>query len=963
MSVSGGRVKELFLAALDRDAAERRAFLADACAGDQALLENVESLLTAHDEIEDNDGATAAPASDKPFASGDVFAGRYRMVARLGQGGMGDVWRADDLILDMPVALKLLHAAGPVGRALLLNEVRLARRVTHPSVCRVFDVGEERGQIFLSMELVEGEDLSALLQHTGRLPSDRVAEIGRQLCDALAAAHAQGILHRDLKPANILIDTNGGVHVTDFGIAAKQGASGPKTGVGTPGYMAPEQLASGAPVSERTDIYAMGLVLYQLLVGRHPVDQTGRQQPRPSTLVSAVDPAVEHAIMQALSPNPADRPASALEMKRLLTGASDKETPPRRLWWFVAAGVAAVLAIVAVLRFTVPTKPRALTEQDTILLTDFVNTTGEPVFDGALKVALAVALEQSPFLKVFPDDRMRDALRMMNRPPDERITRSVGRELAQRERLKALVAGSIASLGRNYVIAIEAIASASGDVMAREQVEVTEKEQVLSSLGHAAARLRQRLGESLASVQKFDVPLPRATTSSLEALHSYALALDQDRLVARAGAIPHLKRAIELDPEFALAQALLSGVYANSNQSVLAPEFARRAFELRDRVSERERFFITWRYYHDATQDWDRMLELARTWTATYPREPFAFNSLAAVHKTFGQYEQAIEPLRYAMQLDSSFDAPVENLAFVLLMLNRFDEAKDTIRRAAALRPDLLSLRRFGYLIAWIEGDVAAMARELAAAQQLPDATAAADLEPRTMAFAGRLRAAHDAFRRAVAAATHAELVEPAALWSAIDGEAHALTGQCADARRDAAAALELSRDNFTLERANRTYAICGARAEAGKLATELTERFPQATLTHRVQLPVAAAALALDAGEPLQALRLLEPVRAYDRARGAEFWPEYIRAQAYLMAKKPVEARREFDAILARRGEASDSLLFPLARLGVARAAALARDTAAARDAYDGFLLMWRDADGDLPPIREARAERARLP
>jgi len=965
MSASGGRVKELFLAALNRDAAERRAFLTAACGGDQALLENVESLLTAHDAVErDEADAAAGSASVEPFAPGDVFAGRYRMVARLGQGGMGDVWRADDLILDMPVALKLLHTTGPAGRALLLNEVRLARRVTHPSVCRVFDVGEERGQIFLSMELVEGEDLSALLHHSGRLPSDKVADIGRQLCDALAAAHAQGILHRDLKPANILIDANGAVHVTDFGIAVKQGASAPKTGVGTPGYMAPEQLASGAPVSERTDIYALGLVLYELLVGRHPIDQAGRRQPvpRPSTLVSAVDPAVERAVMHALSPNPDDRPSSALEMRGLLTGTSGTQAVPRRRWWIIAAGVAAVLMIAATLSFLVPARSRALTEQDTILLTDFANTTGEPVFDGALKVALAVALEQSPFLKVFPEDRTRDALRLMNRPLDERITRPVGREIAQRERLKALVAGSIASLGRNYVIAIEAIASASGDVMAREQVEVTQKEQVLSSLGQAAARLRERLGESLASVQKFDVPLPRATTSSLDALHSYALALDQDRLVARAGAIPHLKRAIELDPEFALAQALLSGVYANSNQSVLAPEFARRAFELRDRVSERERFFISWRYYHDATQNWDRMLELARTWTATYPREPFAFNSLAAVYKAFGQYEQAIEPLRHAMQLDSSFDAPVENLAYTLMMLNRFDESKETLRRAVAMRPDLVSLRRFGYLIAWIEGDAPAMARELAAARQLPEATTVADLEPRTMAFAGRLRSAHDAFRRAVAAATQAELVEPAAQWSAIDGEAHALTGQCEDARRDAAAALELSRDNFTLERAHRTFAICGARAQTEALATELTERFPEATLTHRVHVPVAAAALALDAREPLRALTLLEPVRAYDRARGAEFWPEYIRAQAYLMAKKPVDARREFDAILARRGEAPDSLLFPLSRLGVARAASLAHDTDTARDAYDAFLALWRDADGDLTPLREARAERARL-
>lgn len=956
------RAKEVFLAALTRAAVERDDFVAAACGGDEALRQDVESLLAAHDEAE---RAASAPMSEADsFAPGDTFAGRYRMVTRLGQGGMGDVWRADDLVLGMPVALKLMHANGPGGRALLLNEVRLARRVTHPAVCRVFDIGEEHGQVFFSMELVEGEDLAALLHRVGRLPSEKVADIGRQLCDALAAAHAQGILHRDLKPANILIDANGLVRITDFGIAVTRDTGGPKTGVGTPGYMAPEQLVSGAPVSERTDIYALGRVLYELLVGRQTFDRAGNRAalPRPSTLVTGVDLTIERAVMQALSPDPRDRPASAAEMAGLLTARS-ATSRSRYLWWLVGGSVAALLVIVALVApWLAPGAGRTLTEQDTILLTDFSNTTGEPVFDGALKVALAVALEQSPFLKVFPDDRVHDTLQLMNRSADERITRSVGREIAQRERLKGLVTGSIASLGRNYVVAIEAINSETGDVMAREQVEVTQKEQVLSSLGGAAARLREKLGESLASIQRFDVPLPRATTSSLDALHSYALALDQDRLVARAGAIPHLKRAIEIDPEFALAQALLSGVYANSNRSTLAPEFARRAFELRDRVSERERFFIAWRYYHDATQNWDQMLDLARTWTATYPRETFAFNSLAAVFNAFGQHEQAIAPLQQAIQLDPSFAVPVENLAVTYLALNRYGEAKNAVRRATVLRPDLLSLRRLAYLIAWIEGDKTAMARELDAARRLPNAIGAGDWEPRKMAFEGRLRTAHERFRRAVDAAAQAELTEGAAQWSAADAEAHSLVGHCEDARKDADAALALSRDNVTLERANRTLARCGMRADVVKLSAELSDRFPDATLTRRLQLPVAAAALAIDAREPSRALALLEPVRAYDYARGADFWPAYLRGEAYLMEKKAAEARQEFEAILNHRGESPESLLFPLAQLGAARAASLTGDSDSAKKAYDAFLAQWRDADPNLKPLQEARAERAQL-
>ncbi len=899
------------------------------------------------------------------FAAGEVFAGRYRMVAHLGQGGMGDVWSADDLVLGIPVALKLMRSTTPTGRALLLNEVRLARQITHPAVCRVFDIGEVDDQVFLSMELVQGEDLAAFVHRVGRLPSEKVAEIGRQLCDALAAAHRQGILHRDLKPANVLIDETGAVRITDFGIAVTRGAAGHNTGIGTPGYMAPEQLLSGGSVSERTDLYALGLVLYELLVGRRTFSHAAsvHHLPPPSTIVDGVDPRLERVVMQALSPDPADRPSSAADMAAELAVNPATGAASTGRFWMIAAAIASVVAIVAVVSpFLARSGGDTLTEQDTIVLADFMNTTGEPVFDGALKVALAVALEQSPFIKIFPDDRVREALRLMNRPIDQPLDRSVAREVAQREQLKALLAGSIASLGRNYVIAIEAVNAQSGDVMAREQVEVTEKEQVLASLGRAAARLRQKLGESLASIRRFDVPLPRATTSSLEALHSYALALDQGRLVARAGAVPHLKRAIELDPDFALAHALLSGFYANSGRSTLAPEYSRRAFELRDRVSERERFFISWRYYHDATLDWDKAFELARTWTATYPREAFAFNSLGASHNALGQFEQAIQALETASRLDPSFVAPLESLGPTFIALNRRADVREIVRRVDSLQPDLLSIRRFAYLVAFMEEDAPTMARELDSARRLPDGVAASDWEARTAAFAGRVQIAHDRFRRAVEAATLAQLGETAAQWSASESEMHAAVGQCADTRRETAAALALSRDNTTLERSGRALALCGAREDATKLSDELALRFPAATLTERIQQPVIAAALAIHGGDPARGLALLEPVAPYDHARSADFWPAYLRGLAYLAAGSGAEAGRQFEAILNHRGEAPDSILFPLSHLGAARAAALTGDSAKARHAYVTFLALWRDADPNLAPVQAARAELARL-
>jgi eukaryotic-like serine/threonine-protein kinase len=948
------RAKALFLAALSRPATERAAFVLMACGDDAELRLDVESLLASHDEEDE-------PAAG--FASGEVFAGRYRMVTRLGYGGMGDVWRADDLVLGIPVALKLVHSTGAAARRLLLNEVRLARQITHPSVCRVFDIGEEQGQVFLSMELVRGEDLAALIHRVGRLPSEKVADIARQLCDALAAAHAQGILHRDLKPANVLIDDNGAVRITDFGIAVTRDENGRKTGVGTPGYMAPEQLTSGASISPKTDIYALGLLLYELLVGPRAIDRRAGHLPPPSTIVPGVDAHLERVIMQALQPDPRDRPESAAAMAaRLAIAPANAEGSRRELWLIAAVAAAAAAILIVVSVFGVRGNAGRLTEQDTILLADFVNSTGEPVFDGALKVALAVAMEQSPFIKVFPDERVRETLRLMNRSPDERITRPVGREIAQRERLKALLTGSIAGLGRNYVVALEAINAETGDVMAREQVEVTEKEQVLAALGRAAARLREKLGESLASITKFDVPLPRATTSSLEALHAYALALDRDRLVARAGAVPHLKRAIDLDPDFALAQALLSGVYSNSRRSTLAPEFSRKAFELRDRVSERERFFISWRYYHDATQDWDKAIELARAWTATYPREAFAFNSLGVAFSAFGQHAEAVEPLRTAARLDPTFVAPLENLATAFMALGRFDQVKAVVREAAGHRPDLVSLRRFAYLVAFVEGDAAAMARELEAARRLPDALSTSAWDARVAAFAGRVQSAHQHFRRAIALATQSDLVETAAEWSAMDAEMHALVSQCAETRREVVDALALSRDNLTLERSARALSMCGADREASRLAGELADRFPDATLTRRLQLPLSDAARAIRAGDAAGGLAELEPARSYDQARGAEFWPAYLRGQAYLALNDGREAAAQFETIVNHRGEAPDSPLYPLAHLGLGRAARLTGDLAKARKAYEDFLAYWQGGDPDLRPWQDARREYDRL-
>jgi tetratricopeptide (TPR) repeat protein/predicted Ser/Thr protein kinase len=977
------RAKDVFLGALERPADERGTYVAAACGTDVALLREVESLLKFHEETgstnvsDTTTGHPDTPARERPpdvFNSGDVFAGRYRMVTRLGRGGMGDVWRADDLVLETPVALKLIKSTGPASRAQLLNEVRLARQVTHPAVCRVFDVGEDSGIVFFSMELVNGEDLATLLRRVGRLTTERVLEIARQLCAGLAAAHAQGVLHRDLKPANILIDNHGRAIITDFGIAILAEEGQQRTLIGTPGYMAPEQLTPGARLTECTDIYALGLILYELVVGHHPFNNRlsrTAEPPTPSSRVTGVDPRLERAVLQALKVNPKDRPQSAAAMVESLADTDAMAlvpvmaAGPRRHPWAAIAGIAAVIAaLVVAISFWIfrSDAGNKLSEQDTIVLADFANTTGDPVFDGALKVALSVALEQSPFLKVFPDDRMRETLRLMGKPPDTAITRSVAREIAQREQVKALLAGSIAGLGRNFVVALEAVNAATGDVMAREQVEAGSKEEVLGALGGAAARLRSKLGESLASIQKFDAPLARATTSSLDALHAYSLALDNGSVNPRLEAIPHLRRAIELDPNFALAMALLATVYSNNGQTTTAPEFAKRAYDLRDRVSERERYFIAYRYYRDATQNVSDALELSRSWTATYPREAFAFNSLGQSLLRFGQYEQSLAPLREAIRLDPKLEPAYSNLTSSFMALERYDEAAAVLQEASAAKVTSFPIRRMSFLLAFVRGDEATMARMLAATVGVGQTNSAYGWQAHALAQKGKLSEAHDQFQLGMHAARQAGFNEVAGQLLIEDAEVHALADSCGYVRPEVTEALELTRDNYTLERGSRALILCGHFAEAEQMLRDLRARYPNATLTMRVSIPIAEAAEALERNDPRRTLALLESVQPYDRSSRAGFWPEYLRGEAYLRLKEGDDAAAQFNSILKHRGEEPMSSVYPLAYLGLARAQVLAGDTANARQAYQAFIDWWGSVDEGLVPLAQARQELARL-
>ena len=994
-------VSRIHGAALELPDADRLAYVRRECAGDEALQREVESLLAWNADVAPLIAALAgeavalpvptasttlgleAPihqavgrgAGDQRLTAGTVLAGRFRIVAAIGRGGMGEVYRADDLELGQTVALKFLTVfpGDATARDRLRAEVRVARQIAHPNVCRVYDIGESDGRLYLTMEYVAGEDLAALLRRVGRLGSERTIEIGRKVAAGLAAAHARGIVHRDLKPHNIMVDDEGEIRIMDFGIAiVASELRASDTVRGTPAYMAPEQLA-GRDVSAQSDIYALGLVLYELCTGKRPVDASDRQEllrvrqsapvVKPSALVPDLAPSLERVILRCLDPDQRRRPASAESVARELSGEPQVTTRWRSAALTGAVLIVVGLAAVAYVRpsWLAPRSAAALTNRDALVVADFENQTGEPLFDGALKVALAVALEQSPFLSIYPEARARDTLRLMERPPDERITRSIAREIAQREQLKALLAGSITRLGGNYAVAVEAIDAVTGDVLAREQVEAAGKEQVLASLSTVASRLREKLGESLASIQRFDVPLPRATTASLDALHAYALALEQGREVPRLETIPHLKRAIELDPTFALAYAQLSSVYANNGQRALAPPFSRQAFELRDRVSERERFYISWRYYSDADRSWDEALELARTWTESYPQEAFAFNSLGLASFRLGQSEQAVAAVGEARRLDPGLSVVYGNLAMVLMALDRRDEAQTVLKVATDRQISFGNVRPTLFALAFLDGDDAAMERMV---REVGDAEADSVLNgpARVLAYRGRVRLAHEQFGRGIRSAEQRGLHQTAATLTLQSAEVDAIAGECRDVSGSVAAGLALTRGYEELVRASRTLALCGAARGATDLLNELSEQFPEAYLLKRVHRPVIEALIALRRGEAARANALLDPVRPLDDAPEGERWPAYLRGLACAQAKDWPAATSEFQRLVDHRGLNPMSALHPLARLGLARALAAAGRASEARAAYERLFDIWKEADPDLAVVRDARAEHARL-
>lgn len=922
------QIEDLYHAARTSTGNERAALLAHA---DPDLRRHVESLLA------DRDGRLLdRPALENASEPGDsavtVFTaetqfGPYRLESKIGEGGMGEVFRAVDTRLGRAVAVKTTQARFSTR---FEREARAISSLNHPHICTLYDVGPN----YLVMELVEGETLAARLKR-GALPLKTSLLYASQIVSALVEAHGKGIIHRDLKPGNIMI-AKSGIKVLDFGLA-KSGDDETVTAshmvMGTPAYMSPEQ-REAKPADFRSDIYSFGCILYEMLTGVRASVQRKRVSPG----------MVEQIVDRCLQPDPDRRWQSAAELERALTG-------PVVPWKAIAAAaLAGLVFVVAGYLHVHPTLK--LTDKDTIVLADFVNNTGDPIFDGTLRQGLAIQLEQSPFLKIMDDDQAQHALRLMSLPPGARVTNQVAHDLCVRAGAAATIDGVIGSLGKNYVISLQAVACHDGATLAREQAQAEDKEHVLSALGTAAATMREKLGESHGSIQKLNRPLEEATTSSLEALQNYTDGLARLDVGQGLAAIPFYERATQIDPNFGDAYYRLAVAYEQAGDTARSAEYARRAFALVDRVSEFERDEITAHYYR-FTGEADKEIDGWQLAVRNYPREWTFHNQLSVAYIDLGRYEEGLKEGLEAGRLQPDTDAPYRRQLDAAICLERLSELKrlaEQVRRKGIDGPRIH--QRF-LEAAYVAEDQAEILKELQWFTGKPEEYLSLGLQAAYLNVHGQRRESHRLYQRAVEMAQRRGLQGVAAEFEEADARADALAGNCKTARG--------------LGRPASALALCGDEPQAEKLAAETSKQLPKGTIWNEVQHPVIQAAAALYRDQPAKSVELLASASAYEHSY---LEPAYLRGLAYLRLKKGAEAAAEFHKIADHKGESWGAtwihpnwgLFYSLSYLGMARGDAMAGDSEKAKKAFQDFLELWNDADADNPILRQAKLEYAKL-
>jgi DNA-binding winged helix-turn-helix (wHTH) protein/tetratricopeptide (TPR) repeat protein len=639
--------------------------------------------------------------------------------------------------------------------------------------------------------------------------------------------------------------------------------------------------------------------------------------------------------------------------------------------WKVNVAVLVVVAALAAGSYFYFRRAPKLTDKDTIVLADFTNTTGDSAFDGALRQGLSAQLEQSPFLSVVSDQQLQQTVQMMSQPADAKLTPEIAREVCQRTGGAAVLEGSIAQIGTQYLLALKAINCVSGETLASTEAQANDKNRVLDALGKTAADIRNKLGESLSTVQKFDTPLEQATTPSLEALKAFSSGRKVQFATSSAAAIPFFKRAIELDPNFALAQAWLGRVYGDIGEFRTSADYTRKAYELRDRASEREKYFISAHFHIAVTGNLEMAEQSCKLCIQAYPRAEMPHDFLAGIIYQFeGQYEKAAEESKEAVRLSPDNPIAYSTLLFNYIALNRIDEAKSTYADAMRHTLNQAFYCPALYEIAFLQNDAAGMAEQVAWSAGKPgveDGLLA--LEADTAGYSGRLREAREFSRQAVDAAERAQEKEAAATYSAVAGLREALFGNANEARRKATLALNHSPGRDVQYGAAMTFVYAGDVARAQALTEDLGKRFPEDTIVQFNFLPTLRAKLAVKRGNTSEAIENLRAAAPYELGASASstyawnaLYPAFVRGEAHLSAHQGKEAAAEFQKILDHRGVVLYEPIGALARLGLARARALQGDTAKAQAAYREFLALWKDADPDVPILQQAKTEFAKL-